>query len=108
VLEEIRNDPPPDCWRVEAAGMRKRWGNGVRLGTRAEAEAYGEFHARHEVKDFERFEVVHCPDEQANCSVIRRQRGGRTTLLFPDGGCTLTNWSPVGRVRRARRASLQR
>jgi hypothetical protein len=88
--------------------MRKRWGNGVRLGTRAEAEAYGEFHARHEVKDFERFEVVHCPDEQANCSVIRRQRGGRTTLLFPDGGCTLTNWSPVGRVRRARRASLQR
>lgn len=102
-IKQIRaGGPPPDCWRIEAIGGGKRWSSGVRLSSRAEAEVYGEFYARHEVKGFERFEVVHCPNEQNNCSIFRRRRGGRPTLTFPDGSCVLLGWTPIIRKKSRR------
>jgi hypothetical protein len=86
---------PDHSWRVEASTQDgKRWQNGVRLETKKEAEAYIEAHVRYDLEKhgYVTAKIVRCDDE-ANCSVIRRSRKGRPTLVFPDGQCTILRWT---------------
>jgi hypothetical protein len=88
---------PTGSWRVEAISKNgKRWVNGVRLGTKAEAEAYVVHHVPHDLKDagatgYVTSKVLH-GGEPPNCSISRRRKGGRTYLNFEDGQCALLGW----------------
>jgi hypothetical protein len=94
-IAELRKPKPTSSWRVEPTTKDgKRWINGVRLKTKEEAEAYRDYHARYELEEagYVTGDIVQ-GDDLPNCSVIRRRKGGRTTLLFPHGGCEWLDWT---------------
>jgi hypothetical protein len=89
--------PKPDhSWRVEAITKDgRRWTNGVRLASYAEAEVYVQAYAAFELAEagYVTGEVLRDDKAEANCSIIRRnKKGGRPTLLFADGECVLQHW----------------
>jgi hypothetical protein len=74
-------------WAVEVIDKAgKRWRNKVNFYSKEEAEAYGDVHARQDVPDYVRAEIVQSDDSSSNCSMFRR-KGGRMILLYPDGSC---------------------
>jgi hypothetical protein len=96
-LKNYRNpEPKPDhAWRVEAiTSDGRRWSSGVRLGTQAEAEVYAQFWPATELAEagYVTGEILRDDKAEANCSVIRNKKGGRPTLLFPDGLCHVLHW----------------
>jgi hypothetical protein len=87
--------PPDHSWRIEAVSQDgQRWHNGVSFETREEAEVYVDGYARFEVPGYERADILPL-DQPPQNSIIRRRKGGRPTLLFADGTCTLMAWEPV-------------
>jgi hypothetical protein len=87
--------PDQSSWRVEAVSQDgQRWHNGVSFATREEAEVYVDGYARFEVPGYARADILPL-DQPPQNSIIRRRKGGRPTLLFADGTCTLLGWQPV-------------
>ena len=64
------------------------WRNGVRLDTKAEAEAYILTHAAFEVDGYVTGRAIPCGDAP-NCRMVSNRKGGRPVLTFPDGSCVL-------------------
>ena len=62
--------------------------NGVRLDTKAEAEAYILTHAAFEVDGYVTGRAIPCGDAP-NCHMVSNRKGGRPVLTFPDGSCVL-------------------
>ena len=95
-IAELRESGPvlTSSWLVEPITKDgQRWTNGVRLGTKAEAEAYRDHHACFELEADGYVTADICQDEvPPNCCVTRARRGGRTTLVYPDGGCEWLHW----------------
>jgi hypothetical protein len=91
--------PQTHSWRVEVTTKGgRRWGNGVRLATQAEAEAYSEAFARHDLAEhgYVTAEIMRCDDEPPANDITRKRTGGRPTLGFEDGQCVLLNWREIG------------
>jgi hypothetical protein len=91
-LERVRNPSPPQgySWLVVATTSDgKRWHNGVRLETKEEAEVFVEAYAKFDLEKagYLTGEVIRSDGDEWNCSIIRHRKGGRPTLLFPDGQC---------------------
>jgi hypothetical protein len=85
---EVTKQPP---WRVELiANSGLRYGNGVRLATRGEAEAYGQTALRKEIEGEGIFEILPCENEKANMQIVG------TSIHFDHGDCVLLNWHPIG------------
>jgi hypothetical protein len=90
-------------WQIEVVSMSGRiWRDGVRLGTREEAEAYIEFYARYDVEGFATAAILRCDDEPKQ-SITRSGRNGRPTLRFMHGECGLLHWSETAAPRPVRR-----
>jgi hypothetical protein len=100
-IARLREPPPtPDhSWRVEGVTADgRRWVNGVRLGSREEAEAYIEGHVRFDLEKqgYANGEIVRCDEPPSAHSITRVRKGGRTTLLFAHGTCGALDWHPQG------------
>ena len=77
-------------WRVEVITKDgRRMGNGVRLGTRGEAEFYKARIAA-EQSESDAIEVIACEDEKANVMVEGDE------IRFNHGDCVLFDWRPLG------------
>jgi hypothetical protein len=101
-LARLREPPlmRDHSWRVEGSTADgRRWINGVRLGSREEAEAYVEFHVRFDLEKqgYASAEIIRCNDPPAN-SINRARKGGRANLIFTHGTCGALEWHPQGDV----------
>jgi len=95
-LKRYRESEPKfdGSWRVEAiAKDGKRWINGVRLASREEAEVYVKAHVPYDFKKagYVTAEIVR-DGAESNCSITRKQKGGRSYLNFGEGECGLLHW----------------
>jgi hypothetical protein len=83
---EVTGRPP---WRLELIAKNgARHGNGARLATRREAEAYGQ--AVIPEAEGGNFEILPCEHETANMQFVG------TDIRFSHGDCVLLNWHPLG------------
>ena len=101
-----KNTAQNHSWLVEAATKDgQHWRNGVRLATAEEAEVYIMAHAAFDLEKagYVTARTVRC-DDTPNCGIIRRRKGGRPILTFPDGSCALLNWVAIGATARRKRA----
>jgi hypothetical protein len=94
---------PAKSWKVEViAKDGKRYGNGVRLRTEEEADAY-RFNAVLEMERKDQFivviatEVISCADPGGFHQIRRRKNGKLThTLEFVHGACGTLEWEEIG------------
>jgi hypothetical protein len=89
---EVTKQPP---WRVEIftdSGLR--FGNGARLATRSEAEAYGQGALRRENKGKGKFEILPCENEEANIQIVGNTSTLSTATACCSAGTTSTPPSP--------------
>lgn len=98
-------------WLVEASTQDgQQWRSGVRLATPEEAEVYITAYAAFELEKagYVTARAVRC-DDPPNCVITRNSKGGRPSLVFPDGSCVLLGWvavgAPVAAARRKRASS---
>jgi hypothetical protein len=83
---------PNYSWAVEISTADGRsWRNGVRLPSKAEAEAYILSHAAFEVDRYVTGRPI-CCDEAPNCNVVLNRKGGPPMLAYPEGGSVLLDW----------------
>jgi len=95
-LKRYRESEPKSdgSWRVEAITKdSKRWVNGVRLASREEAEVYVKAHVPYDLEKagYVTAEIVR-DGAESNCSITRKQKGGRSYLNFLEGECGLLHW----------------
>jgi hypothetical protein len=98
-LEQVRNPPPRQLhsWRVEATTKDgRRWGNGVRLGTKEEAKVYVESYVPFDLEKagYASAEIIRCDDEPRN-SITRSRAKGRPKLIFKHGTCGTLEWVEI-------------
>ena len=100
-LEAVRKPSSPPqrhSWLVEATTKDgRRWRNGVRLGTKGEAEVYVESYVPFDLEKagYASAGIIRSDGDEANCFITRRRKGGRPTFSFEDGQCVLQEWQPV-------------
>jgi hypothetical protein len=86
---------PNYSWAVEiSTADGHSWRNGVRLPTKAEAEAYILSHAAFEVDGYVTGRPI-CCDETPNCKVVLNRKGGPPMLAYLEGNCVLLDWKQL-------------